>query len=59
MQEAILKRLANDDGEAGVGDLREAALLLSGLPGSASAAITRELTLKGMSRERILFCDYL
>ena len=41
------------------GDPRECAVLVSGLPSSVVAAITRRLTLEGVTRERILFCDFM
>lgn len=50
-----------EEGLAGAlgGDPRECAILMSGLPGSVVAAITRRLTLEGVTRERILFCDFM
>ena len=41
------------------GDPRDCAVLISGLPGSVTAALTRRLTLEGITRERILFCDFI
>ena len=40
------------------GDPREAAVLMSGLPGPVTAVLSRKLTVAGVERERILFCDY-
>ena len=50
-----------DQGLAGAlgGDPKECAVLMSGLPGSVVAAITRRFTLEGVTRERILFCDFM
>ncbi|KAL3136385.1 hypothetical protein ABBQ38_005642 [Trebouxia sp. C0009 RCD-2024] len=41
------------------GDPRDCAVLMSGLPGSVTATLTRRLTLEGITRERILFCDFI
>lgn len=53
--------LGGEQGLSGTvgGDPREAAALLSGLPGSVAAAISKELTSRGVDGERVLFCDYL
>ncbi len=40
-------------------DPRDCAVLISGLPGSVTATLTRRLTLEGITRERILFCDFI
>ncbi|DBB01404.1 TPA: hypothetical protein ACH3X1_000070 [Trebouxia sp. C0004] len=41
------------------GDPRDCAVLISGLPGPVTATLTRRLTLEGITRERILFCDFI
>lgn len=41
------------------GDPRDCAVLMSGLPGPVSATLSRRLTLEGITRERILFCDFV
>ena len=41
------------------GDPRDCAVLMSGLPGSVTATLTRRLTLEGITQERILFCDFI
>ncbi len=41
------------------GDPRDCAVLISGLPGPVTATLTRRLTLDGVTRERILFCDFI
>lgn len=40
------------------GNIKEAALLLSGLPGGVVSEVSRELTREGIERERIMFCEY-
>ena len=51
----------NEQGLMGslAGDPRDCAVLMSGLPGSVTAVLTRRLTLEGITRERILFCDFI
>lgn len=60
IQSAILGALAKDGGLEGMtaGKPSEAALLMSGLPGPVTAAVSRHLTLSGIERERVIFCDY-
>ena len=41
------------------GDPRDCAVLMSGLPGPVTASLTRLLTLDGVTRERVLFCDFI
>ncbi|DBA66220.1 TPA: hypothetical protein ACH3X2_002595 [Trebouxia sp. C0005] len=41
------------------GDPRDCAVLISGLPGPVTATLTRRLTLEGITRERVLFCDFI
>ena len=41
------------------GDPRDCAVLMSGLPGPVTATLTRRLTLEGITRERVLFCDFI
>ena len=38
---------------------RDAAVLMSGVPGELAAAITRRLTQAGLPGERVMFCEYL
>lgn len=45
-------------GALGGGDPREAAVVMSGVPGDVAAHLTRRLTHGGVQSERLLFCDF-
>ena len=57
LEEAIFNGSGGLHGAVG-GDPRDAAVLIGGLPGDATAALTRRLTSEGIERERVLFCDF-
>ena len=43
---------------SGLGRANEASVLMSGLSGEVASQVTRRLTAKGVTHERMLFCDY-
>ena len=55
-----MRAIREDGGLAGLtgSNVKEAALLLSGLPGDIVSEVSRELTREGIERERIMFCEY-
>ncbi len=55
-----MQAIQEEHGLAGMtqNNVKEAALLLSGLPGPVVSAVSRELTREGIERERVMFCDY-
>ncbi|KAK9839211.1 hypothetical protein WJX81_001667 [Elliptochloris bilobata] len=57
LEEAIFDGNGGLHGAVG-GDPHNAAVLISGLPGDATAALTRRLTSEGIKGERILFCEF-
>ena len=60
LQKYLLEAIATKQGLTGMigGAPSNATVLMSGLPGSIAAAVSRELTSQGVERERVLFCDY-
>ena len=60
LQRCILAAIGEGGGLEGMtkGDPGQAALLMSGLPGPVTAAVSRQLTLSGIERERVIFCEY-
>lgn len=60
LQSSIMKAIREGGGLADMtgNNVKEAALLLSGLPGDIVSEASRELTLDGIERERIMFCEY-
>ena len=62
MQERLVESIfGREQGLMGTvgGDPRDAAVLMSGLPGSVAAAVSRRMTAEGIERERVLICDYV
>lgn len=60
-QDALEREIFGDQGlrETLEGsDPRECAVLFAGLPGEVAAALSRRLAIDGVSRERILFCEF-
>ena len=59
-QVALERAVFGDDQPSGSHswDAAECSVLLSGLAGEVSSALSRRLTLDGVARERILFCDF-
>jgi hypothetical protein len=58
IEQALFVRPGGLEGALG-GAPQEAAALLAGLPGKVASAVSRELSYKGVPRERLLFVDFL
>ena len=60
-QDALEREIFGERGLTGTlegSDPQECAVLMAGLPGEVAAAMSRRLAIDGVSRERILFCDF-
>jgi hypothetical protein len=58
IEQALFVRAGGLEGALG-GAPQEATALLAGLPGKVASAVSRELSFKGVPRERLLFVDFL
>jgi hypothetical protein len=58
IEQALFVRAGGLEGALG-GAPQEATALLAGLPGKVASAVSRELSYKGVPRERLLFVDFL